>query len=141
MFSLIEIVVVILIISLTAGVVAAVLKPMSPKMAIKSTATELQKIFSAVRSKALTSGKNSIIKFSPANKTFYYFKKKLQLHDSIKTDAENILENSNELIWTFFPDGAGTGPEINLKSGSFTRKLNISALTGNISFIKNQEEL
>lgn len=133
-FTLLELLVVILIMSISMGLFLGLNYGQKESVQLKAAGRELAQLFRTAKSYALVEGKK--------NKCLYSVKenivkdelrgKKVSLSKKIVISSVSLNNNEPITLVTFYPDGSAQGEEITLKSGSKTINLKIDPLLGQV---------
>ena len=141
-FSLIELLIVMVIIGLMVGVVAANLGSGNPSVVLNTVTRDISSALRFARGHALTHRKETVFEFNleknsyrvtDRNKT-YTVSQEVEVTLDI---AESQISDDQHGAIRFFPDGSSTGGRITLEIADNKRQLDINWLTGQV----NLEEL
>ena len=165
-FTLVELVVVLAIIMVVAGIVALSFRGESDSVTINNAALELEAFIAMVRYRAAESGRDFVVKFQADGKSLIaspdYSKEELEkfaLENVSETEShtwkvtdkcqlttasgmERDMHNDDAAeVLRFFPDGGGSSVHsLVMKCGKLTKIVKISFLTGHISIVDGDGE-
>jgi len=143
-FTLIELLIVIVVIAMTAAVVAPNIGSGNQTATLNSAARELASGLRFARGHALSYGKESILLLNLNDNTYkitdknkqYKFSKDIEVTLDI---AQSQLVNEKQGGFRFFPDGSSTGGRITLELAENKRQLDVNWLTGQVEIDDRQE--
>ncbi|MBQ9338318.1 MAG: type II secretion system protein [Lentisphaeria bacterium] len=165
-FTLLELVVVITIMFIAAGMGIAVIRDKSPSRKLEDASLEWEEFCARVRFQALESGEEREIVFDPANRLF-----KMRVPEKEETDepeeepayipgkiewkipedfelGEDYSADGNEdadedgllPMFKFYSDGGASGRRrLELRIGELKRSFEVSALTGRVIPVREEE--
>ncbi len=141
-YTLIELIAVLAIVLLVAGVVAANAGRIPAFISLENSAQKLQYLFSRAQMMAVAQGRSMTVNYDSDRKAFSI----AQASDSSdgpaagvsssKTSMERIPESmdiefeGDNPAYVFFPDGTGSGTAFKLTLKGYSCRIRISALTG-----------
>ncbi len=140
-FTLLELICVLAISVLVVGVVVGRVGKTPTFISLKNTALKIQRVLSEASNQALVNGVKVTIKYD--NRKFYPTAKdnskafstasdkylKYTLPESVEIDFPYENEDEN-ILFTFYPDGSASSPEIKLNQKTHSITLKTSKLTG-----------
>ena len=143
-FTLIELLIVIVVIAMTAAVVAPNIGSGNQTATLNSAARELASGLRFARGHALSYGKESILLLNLNDNTYkitdkskqYKFSKDIEVTLDI---AQSQLVNEKQGGFRFFPDGSSTGGRITLELAENKRQLDVNWLTGQVEIDDRKE--
>lgn len=136
-FTLIELLIVIVIIAVTAAVVAPNIGSGNQTATINGAAREIASALRFARGHALTHRKESVLMLNLEDNTYRLTDKdkiyKIAKEIAVSLDAaqSQVLDENHGGI-RFFPDGSATGGRITLELGTNKRQLDVNWLTGQV---------
>ncbi|HMB31018.1 MAG TPA: prepilin-type N-terminal cleavage/methylation domain-containing protein [Desulfohalobiaceae bacterium] len=135
-FTLLELLVVLLIISVSLGLVFGFNYKQKASVQLKASGQELAHFLRMARSKALVQGQKNICYYNSSQHEFVDLlqNKKISLPSSISLNLASKDKPASGKIASFYPDGSAEAGKIELKSGQSTLNLKIDPLLGEISF-------
>ena len=143
-FTLVELLIVIVVIAMTAAVVAPNIGSGNQTATLNGAARELASGLRFARGHALSYGKESILLLN-LNDNTYKITDKNKLY-KLSKDIEVTLEiaqsqrvNEKQGGFRFFPDGSSTGGRITLELAENKRQLDVNWLTGQVEIDDQQE--
>jgi general secretion pathway protein H len=133
-FTLLEMIVVLAIIGLLAGMSSQLLRPPSERLRLESATRALCATFRATRARAIATNAEATVVVDVYNKTYASPSGgvgKLPPEATIKLDIANT-QNLSAIAGaiTFFPDGTSTGGDISLQTPGARAAINVNWLTG-----------
>jgi len=166
-FTLLELIVVIMIMFVAAGMGIAVIRDQSPSRKLENASLEWEEFCARVRFQALESGEEREIVFDPANRLFKmripekeetdepdeppaYIPGKIEWRIpedfEIGEDFSNQNEDADEdgllPMFKFYSDGGASGRRrLELRIGELKRSFEVSALTGRVVPVREEEGL
>ena len=164
-FTLLELIVVMTVMFLSAGMGIAIFKGQSPSRKLDNAALEWEEFCARVRYQALESGEEREIVFDPENRLFKMKDPPVpeneteaeEIEDLPKTKIEWKIPEEFELgnfpdpeeepdedgtlpMFKFFSDGGASGRRrLELRIGELRRSFEVSALTGRVIEVKEDE--
>lgn len=151
LFTLVEIVAVLLVIMLILGIATAgIMRPRS-SLVLQNAAYSLQLFLAGAAAQAQITGNEEAVIFNPDGKIFSRIAPAVsdsnpsavspistfELPDVVTAEFNEVAEQ--EIKFRFLPDGSASCPAARLTCGGFSIELSVSPLTGNVS-IKPIEE-
>lgn len=136
-FTLIELTVVLLIVTLVFMIAAPQVGSVFPQMGLKSNARELASALRESRSRAIMT-KSDVVFSLDVNRHQYLISGDERIHALLKSTkltlntAREELDNGSGGGIRFFPDGSSTGGSIVLSSSDRSYKVNVDWLTGRV---------
>jgi len=116
-FSLIEMMVVLLILALVAGLFAPTLRPGGREKSLDAMASELQSIFLRARTNAIARGATETMQIDMARREVVYGGQKIAIPEHLTPKllvGQELLAADGEATLLFFADGGSSGAEITL---------------------------
>ena len=162
-FTLLELIVVITIMFLAAGMGIALFKGKSPARKLEKAALEWEEFCARVRYQALESGDEREIVFEPENKLFkmkdppvpegedpdaelpkskleWKIPEDFELGHDFPDPSEEPNEDGSFPMFKFFSDGGAVGHRrLELRIGELRRSFEISPLTGRVITVREEE--
>ena len=161
-FTLLELIAVMTVMFLTAGMGIALFKGQSPARKLENAATEWEEFCVRVRYQALESGEEREIVFDPENRRFkmkepaqdstaaeeelpksrleWKIPEDFELGKDFPGPADEPDEDGTLPMFKFFSDGGAAGHRrLELKIGELRRLFEISPLTGRIIAVREEE--
>ena len=163
-FTLLELIVVITVMFLAAGMGVALFKGQSPARKLENAALEWEEFCARVRYQALESGEEREIVFDPENRIFrmripetenpenadqedlpkskieWKIPEDFELGKDFPDPAEDQDEDGMLPMFKFFSDGGAIGRRrLELKIGDLRRSFEISPLTGRVIPVREEE--
>ncbi len=133
-FTLLELLVVILIMSISMGLFLGLNYGQKESVQLKAAGRELAQLFKTAKSYALLQGKkNKCLYLSEENIIKDELRgKKVSLSEKIVISSVNTSNDEPIALATFYPDGSAQAEKITLKSGSKTINIKIDPLLGQV---------
>lgn len=143
-FTLIELLIVIVIIAVTAAVVAPNIGSGNQTATLNGAARELASGLRFARGHALSYRKESVLLLNLSDNTYKITDKnqvyKLSKDIEVTLDiAESQLIGEKQGGFRFFPDGSSTGGRITLEIAENKRQLDVNWLTGQVEIDDGQD--
>jgi len=136
-FTLIELLLVIVIVAISAAVVAPNIGSGNQTAKLKSSARDISSALRFARGHALSQHKESIVLFNLQDNTYqitdktkiYRIAKEIEL--TLDIAQSQIIDETQGSI-RFFPDGSSTGGRVTLEVEDNKRQLDVNWLTGHV---------
>lgn len=163
-FTLLELIVVMTVMFLAAGMGVALFKGQSPARKLDNASLEWEEFCARVRYQALEAGEEREIVFDPANRTFkmrqpeqenpdetdpdelprstieWKIPEEFEMGDDFSTFNEEPDEDGTFPIFKFFSDGGASGRRrLELRIGELHRAFEVSPLTGRVIVVPEDE--
>ncbi len=136
-FTLAEMLVVLAIVALTLAIAAPVLRDVSSKRSVVSSAREVAALLRSARAEAILSGSDARVSIDLARKeaAASWDGERVAFPPSsdiaVHTTRDELASASNA-SFRFFPDGSATGGSIRLTAGGQSQRIAIDWLTGRV---------
>ena len=165
-FTLLELIVVIMIMFIAAGMGVAVIRDQSPSRKLENASLEWEEFCARVRFQALESGEEREIVFDPANRLFkmrvpekeetgeepeeqpdyipgkieWKIPEDFELGEDPADQSEDADEDGLVPMFKFYSDGGASGRRrLELRIGELKRRFEVSALTGRVVPVREEE--
>ena len=163
-FTLLELIVVMTVMFLTAGMGVALFKGQSPARKLENAALEWEEFCARVRYQALETGEEREIVFDPESRTFkmrlpetetqneeepdelpkskieWKIPDEFEMGDHFSTLNEEPDEDGTFPMFKFYSDGGASGRRrLELRIGELHRTFEISPLTGRVITVREEE--
>lgn len=139
-FTLIEVIVVMVMIAVLAGMVATGMTDSLRKAKIRSVSKNLVSAMRYTRGQAVVKHEQKTISFNVEDKTYQAPRKKVvHIPDEIEINvytADSEVADESEGSIRFFSDGSSTGGWVKLTHNNKIWKINVNWLTGEIAMIE-----
>lgn len=139
-FTLIEVIVVMVMISVLAGLVATGMSSSLKKAKIRAVSKNLVSALRYTRGQAVVKYEEKTISFNVKEQTYKAPRKKaVQLPDEVEIElytAESDIASEAVGSIRFFSDGSSTGGWVKLSHKNKVWKINVNWLTGEISMVE-----
>lgn len=163
-FTLLELIVVMTVMFLAAGMGVALFKGQSPARKLENAALEWEEFCARVRYQALESGEEREIVFDPENRTFkmrqpetdpadhddpdeiprskleWKIPEEFEMGNDFSVFNENPDEDGTFPMFKFYSDGGASGHRrLELRIGELQRSFEVSPLTGRVITVREKE--
>ena len=165
-FTLLELIVVIMIMFIAAGMGIAVIRDQSPSRKLENASLEWEEFCARVRFQALESGEEREIVFDPANRLFkmrvpekeetgeepeeppayipgkieWQIPEDFEIGEDFSNQNEDADEDGLLPMFKFYSDGGASGRRrLELRIGELKRSFEVSALTGRVVPVREEE--
>ena len=163
-FTLLELIVVMTVMFLAAGMGVALFKGQSPARKLENAALDWEEFCARVRYQALESGEEREIVFDPENRTFkmrqpetdpanqngpdemprskieWKIPDEFEMGDDFSAFNENPDEDGTFPMFKFYSDGGASGRRrLELRIGELHRSFEVSPLTGRVIMVPEEE--
>lgn len=142
LFTLVEIIAVIAIMLVIAGIVTASALRKPSAITVKKSSAEISELLHNARAQAILQNKLKYVLFDEKNNVFNIGgDKKGEMKVKLSPDmtVEISRHNKNQKwLYCFYPDGTGAGPELTLILKQYKVSVSVSPLTGMV-FAKESE--
>lgn len=144
-FSLLEIVVVVALIALLAGLAASTIGQALPGQQLRGSARELVTALRFTRAQAIASGREQVFELDVGNRRWRAAGQRdgevpEEIELEVTTAREPGVRRSEVAVVRFFPDGAATGGRIVLLRGDAAWRIDIGWLTGEVKLGRGRGE-
>ena len=141
-FSLVELIVVMVLIAVLAGIGAAAISSGLPGQQLRGAAREMAVELRFARAQAIATGREQTFEINVADKRWISAgKREGTLPDDIEIVATTAREEQPEretAVIRFFPDGASTGGRVVLKHGDAAWRIDVGWLTGEVTLTRGE---
>ncbi len=135
-FSLVELIVVMVLIAVLAGVGAAAIGSGLPGQQLRGAAREMAVELRFARAQAIATGREQTFEINVADKRWTSAGKRAgTLPDELEIIATTARQEQPELetaVIRFFPEGASTGGRVVIKRGDAAWRIDVGWLTGEV---------
>ena len=141
-FSLVELVVVMVLIAVLAGLGASAIGSGLPGQQLRSAAREVAVELRFTRAQAIATGRTQVFELDVANKRWSSAgKREGALPDALEiiaTTARDEQPRRDVAVVRFFPDGASTGGRVVLVYGEAAWRVDVGWLTGEVTLARGE---
>ena len=141
-FSLVELIVVMVLIAVLAGIGAAAISSGLPGQQLRGAAREMAVELRFARAQAIATGREQTFEINVADKRWISAgKREGTLPDDIDIVATTAREEQPEretAVIRFFPEGASTGGRVVLKHGDAAWRIDVGWLTGEVTLTRGE---
>jgi len=136
-FSLVELIVVMVLIAVLAGIGAAAISSGLPGQQLRGAARELAVELRFARAQAIATGQEQVFEINVVQKSWTSAgKRQGQLPDELEIVATTAREEQparEVAVIRFFPEGASTGGRVVVKRGDAAWRIDVGWLTGEVT--------
>lgn len=136
-FSLVELIVVMVLIAVLAGIGAAAISSGLPGQQLRGAARELAVELRFARAQAIATGKEQVFEINVVQKRWTSAgKREGQLPDELEIIATTAREEQparEVAVIRFFPEGSSTGGRVVVKRGDAAWRIDVGWLTGEVT--------
>lgn len=141
-FSLVELIVVMVLIAVVAGIGAAAIGSGLPGQQLRGAARELAVELRFARAQAIATGREQTFEINVADKRWTSAgKREGTLADELEIIATTARQEQPEretAVIRFFPEGASTGGRVVIKRGDAAWRIDVGWLTGEVTLSRGE---